>query len=174
MYNTWRIQGANQMTIHVLLIKRRKWNSESKLKNKQSKEWSYNLLKRLISFKNKKTLSICTPLNNCLSVSTWKYLFLMWEKSPHSSRKWRTVKGASHTKQNGCSSRFKRYECVILVWTIRNWASTTSSCLTFLTTGWDCPITGLISKSLLPTLLLYNICHLFTMYLFIKVKVWIR
>ena len=38
--------------------------------NSSKENNSYNLLKRLISFKNKKTLSIGTSLNNCLIVST--------------------------------------------------------------------------------------------------------
>ena len=157
------------MTIHDLLLQKRKWYAESKFKKvNSSKENSYNLLKGLISFKNKKTLSIGTSLNNCLIVSTWKYLFLILEKSLHSSRKWRTVKSVSHPKQYGGSSRFKRYECVILVWPIRKRARTTSFCLTFRTSGWDCPMTGLISKSLLPTLLFHKICHLFKMYPLIK------
>ena len=60
------------MTIHDLLLQK-KGNDMLKASLKKvnsSKENSYNLLKRLISFKNKKTLSIGTSLNNCLIVST--------------------------------------------------------------------------------------------------------
>ena len=58
------------MTIHDLLLQKRKIYDESKFQLvNSSKEKSYNLLKRLISFKNKKILSIGTSLNNCLIVS---------------------------------------------------------------------------------------------------------
>ena len=61
------------MTIHDLLQKKKK-NDTMKVSlkkvNSSKENNSYNLLKRLISFKNKKTLSIGTSLNNCLIVST--------------------------------------------------------------------------------------------------------
>ena len=49
---------------HLLFFKKSQKTPNS------SKENSCNLLKRLISFKNKKTLSIGTSLINCLIVST--------------------------------------------------------------------------------------------------------
>ena len=67
------------MTIHDLLLQKKNDMMKVSLKKKKKKKKkgnsskrnnSYNLLKRLISFKNKKTLSIGTSLNNCLIVST--------------------------------------------------------------------------------------------------------
>ena len=76
MYNIWQ-QHRHISWLYMFFSCKKMicWKQVKKINI--SKENSYNLLKRLISFKNKKTLSIGTSLNNCLIVSTWKYLFLM-------------------------------------------------------------------------------------------------
>ena len=57
------------MTIHVLLQNKGNDMLKASYKINSSKENSYSLLKRLISFKNNKILSIGTSLNGCLIVS---------------------------------------------------------------------------------------------------------
>ena len=121
----------------------------------------------LTYFKNGIILSICISWNNCFMFRTWKQLFLICAKSPHSKRMWRTVNGASQPTQCGCSSPCSKYEWVTLVWLKRSRAKTTSSFLMFQTTDWCSPIVGFISRSLFPMLLFHEMCHWSKLYLLI-------